>query len=415
MKFPLSRNARLGLAITLLLGAPSSQAAGFNVPEISVAGTALSNALAANPEIHGAVAYNPALAAFHKGTVITAGVNVVHAESTVSPTLGTPADFQGQDNVFIPNLHLTHQWNQDVFLGFSSSLPFGLSTNYPLGTFGTLAAFNPGAPLSAGALQPTKSKVEIVDMAPSVTFKLGQDTAIGVGVDYYWARKVVFDSQDVQNSGDGDGWGLNVSLAHVAGPWSVGASYRSRAVVDIQGTTVFGLLGATPAKAKLVVPWRAQIGIRYKASPALAIEADVSRTGWNSFDTLTISNAISPVVSTNQWDDSNAYRLSATYQLNNAAELRFGYTFDEKASGDAHFSARTADSDRHLFSLGFGLDLGNGLEVEGSYMLVRFTDRNFATTTPFGTYGSDANGTSAYNGNYETTVHIVGLGLSKRF
>lgn len=413
-------------AIALLLGCQYAQASGFSVPEISVAGTATSNALVANPELFGAVPYNPSLAAFHPGTHASGGINVVHAESRVTPAIGTPADFQGQDNVPIPNLQITHQLNDTITLGLGTTVPFGLSTNYPTGTFGVLAAVdpdgptNPGPPptgvvFSAGALQPTESKVEVIDISPTVAFKVGEHSAVAIGIDYYWAKEIVFDAQQVKNNGDGSGWGWNLSASHVAGDLSFGASYHSRAIVDITGTSVIGLAGAAPASAKLVLPWRAQIGVRYRVNPQLALEADVTRIGWNSFNTLRINNAISPVVSTNAWEDANAYRLGGTYDLDDRTQLRFGYTRDMTGSGDDHFSARTADADRHLFSLGIGHKVSKDLELEAAYMLVRFDDRTLATSTAFGTYGSDANGTSAYNGTYETTVHILGVGLRKSF
>lgn len=409
---------RLPLAIaigTVLSG--GALASGFSVPEYSTAGTAMSNALAANTKIHGAVPYNPSLGAFHSGTVVTGGINVVHAESTVTPTIGTAGDFNGQDNVFIPNLHVTHQLNDKVTLGLSTTVPLGLSTAFPLGTFGVLAAVDPdgAGPLAAGALQPTKSKVEVIDIKPTVAFRVSENTAVAVGVNYYWAREIVFDARDVQNNGDGDGWGWNISATHVAGDWTFGASYNSRSEVDIKGTSTFTGIGSAPATATLVVPWRAQIGARYQVSNKLALEADITRTGWNSFGTLTINNAISTVVSTNNWKDVNAYRLGGSYDLNDQTQLRFGYTRDVTGSGDTNFSARTADADRHLFSLGFAHKLSHGFELEAAYMLVKFDDRTLASTAPFGTFGADPNGTSAYNGTYETTVHLLGIGISKKF
>jgi len=409
----------LAVATLLALSTGGAQASGFSVPEISIAGTAMSNALVANHELLGAIPYNPSLAAFHSGTTVSGGINVVHAESEVTPAIGTSNNFQGMDNVFIPMVQVTHQLNDAVTLGFGTSVPFGLSTKYPLGTFGILAALDPGAPLSAGALQPTESKVEIIDIAPTVAFKIGDNTAVAIGADVYWLREVIFDTQDIQNEGDGTGYGWNASISHVAGPWSFGASYHSRSEIDIEGTTTVPLLGGSPASATFIVPWRAQIGVRYQVNKQLAVEADISRTGWNSFQALNINNghpgSLGTISSVNNWDDANAYRLSGSYDLSEQTQLRFGYTRDMTGQGDDFFSARTADSDRHLFSIGLGHDLGDGLQIEASYMLVKFDDRTLATTVPFGTYGSDPNGTSAYNGTYETTVHLLGVGLSKRF
>ncbi len=416
MACKLQHGALIG-AILGLLGTTGAQASGFNIPEISIGGLGTANAVVANPRMLGAVPYNPSLAAFHSGTTLSGGVMVVHAESEVTtappaPLTPVKASFQGKDNVFIPNLSVTHQLNEQLTLAFNTSVPLGLSTQYPVGTFDSIPA-----PLGGPNASPTKSQVEVVDISPSMAFKVGASTGIAVGIDYYWARKVAFDTGSVANKGDGDGWGWNISASHVNGPWSLGASFRSHAQADISGTTSAGGFTFGGTRTTLDIPWRAQIGARYQVDSRLAVEADISRTGWSSFDTLTIRHNApapipNPITSTNHWKDANAYRLGATWQLDEATELRFGYTFDKTAMPTTYFSARTADADRHLFSIGIERQLGDGLAIEAGYMYVRFKDRSLRSTTIPTT---DPNGTLAYNGDYKTTVHLFGLGLSKRF
>jgi len=404
------RRGVLAGAILGLLGTTGAQASGFNIPEISIGGLGTANAVVANPRMLGAVPYNPSLAAFHSGTTLSGGMMVVRADSKVTtapPNAVVSTKFQGRDNVFIPNLSVTHQLNDQFTLAFSTSVPLGLSTDYPVNTFSILGA--------AGS--PTKSQVEVVDISPSMAFKVGSSTAVAVGIDYYWARKVAFDTGSVANKGDGDGWGWNISASHVNGPWSLGASFRSHAQADISGTTSAGGFTFGGTRTTLDIPWRAQIGARYQVDSRLAVEADISRTGWSSFDTLTIRHNApapipNPITSTNHWKDANAYRLGATWQLDEATELRFGYTFDKTAMPTAYFSARTADADRHLFSIGIERQLGDGLAIEAGYMYVKFKNRSLRSTTIPTT---DPNGTLAYNGDYKTTVHLFGLGLSKRF
>ncbi len=399
-------------AILGLLGTTGAQASGFNIPEISIGGLGTANAVVANPRMLGAVPYNPSLAAFHSGTTLSGGLMVVHPESkvtTAARNTPTTASFQGKDNVFIPNLSVTHQVNDQITLAFNTSVPLGLSTQYPPGTFSVL---------STGS--PTKSQVEVVDISPSLAFRVSPSTSVAIGVDYYWVRKIAFDASAIQNKGDGTAWGWNLSATHVNGPWSLGASFRSHAQADISGsTTVTGLGTFGGTKAELDIPWRAQIGVRYQVNPKLAVEADLSRTGWSSFDTLVINTtvpipALQTITSANHWKNTNAYRLGATWQLDDATELRFGYTLDKTAMPTAYFSARTADADRNLFSIGIERKLGNGLAIEAGYMYVKFKDRSLRSATAY-TTGSDPNGTDAYNGDYKTTVHLFGVGLSKRF
>lgn len=402
------------VAVASLLCSGSVQASGFSVPEVSIAGLGASNALVANPELLGAVPYNPSLAAFHAGTTVSGGLVVVHAISkadTEFPNAPGSYEFQGKDNVFIPNLSATHQLNDLLTLSFTTSVPLGLSTQFESGAFSSLNNI-PAPPLNSS---PTKSQVEVVDVSPGLAFRVGENTSVAFGIDYYLARKVAFDTVSVQNKGDGDAWGWNISASHIKGPWSFGASFRSRAAADIDGETTFMGTKFNGTSTTLNIPWRAQAGVRYQVNTALALEFDVSRTGWNSFDDLTIEtqSPAGTIVSRNRWKDTNAYRIGGTYQMNSDTQLRFGYTYDKTGMPDDYFSARVADANRHLFSVGIEKQLGDGLAIEGGYMLVHFTERSHRAagfTEP-----GEVNGSLFYNGDYRTNVHLIGVGLSKRF
>ncbi|WP_287963345.1 porin, partial [Alcanivorax sp.] len=356
------------------------------------------------------------LAAFHGGATLSGGLLLIHPESkvtTATPNAPTTTKFQGKDNVLVPNLSLTYQINNQLTLAFNTSVPLGLSTQYPAGAFSAL-----------GTSSPTKTQVEVVDFSPSLAFRVGANTAVAVGVDYYWVNKVAFNTASLANEGDGTAWGWNISASHVVGPLSFGVSFRSHAKADIKGSeSIGGLLFRTWASTALDIPWRAQVGIRYQVNPQLALEADVTRTGWSSFDVLRIQHGAipsppfpaipNPITSHNHWKDVNAYRLGGTYQLTPDTELRLGYTFDKTGMPDSYFSARIADADRHLFSIGLEKQLGGGLAIEGGYMLVKFRDHTHAATGF--TVAGEPNGSLLYNGKYKSTVHLFGIGVTKQF
>src|SRR5688572_16393822 len=77
MKLP--QTARWSLAAIVFanaigVGLPHPvRAAGFRLPDASIAGLATGNAVVANPEEIGAMPYNPAAMAFHKGTTLAGG------------------------------------------------------------------------------------------------------------------------------------------------------------------------------------------------------------------------------------------------------------------------------------------------------------------------------------------------------
>ena len=409
----LIKQTGLAASITAALGlvGPYAQASGFSVPEISILGLGTSNAVVANTSELGAIAYNPAVSAFHSGLTVSGGLLLVLPSLEVTTVTGNH-ESDGKDVVPIPMFQATYAISDQVTLGLGANAPFGLETDWDAST-----PVFPGFVGTGG--HPTSSKIELVDIVPTVAFKIGPNTAVALGADYYYARKIELSADGIANEGDGDdGWGWNASLVHEMGDWSFGVSYHSSADIDVDGTSEVLLgpfTGATSkATAEVPLPWRAQAGIRYQASAALSVEFDITRTGWSSFDTLVINNAFGGVTSANDWDDANAYRLGAIYQLNPSTQIRFGYSFDETPQPRSLFGARVPDNDRHLFSIGVGHDLGNGLAIEGGYMYVKFKDYTHSVAGA-GPVPGDPNGSALYNGEYESSVHLFGLGVTKAF
>ncbi|MDX1253421.1 MAG: porin [Gammaproteobacteria bacterium] len=230
-------------------------------------------------------------------------------------------------------------------------------------------------------------------------------------------REVKLNTHAAAINGDGGDLGWNAALMHVAGPWSFGASYRSAVTVAMDGK-IDSPQVKSDISADLNLPWMAQIGVRYQATDNLGVEFDIERTGWKKFNQILVnSNANGAILvnNTNGWKSSNAYRLGITYDLNSGTQLRAGYARDLTGQGDDRFTARVPDADRNLFSVGLKQKLANDWAVEAAYMYVKFDDRDYASTVPFGTYGTDPNGTSVYNGKYQSNAHLFGLGVTKKF
>lgn len=390
--------ARGAVTSVSVLLASTAQASGFRIPEVSLSGLGQSNAQVADDKEIGALPYNPAAMSFHEGTNATAGILMVDPNISVTTTTGTH-DSEGRSPAYIPNLYIMGHITEPVTWGLAINSPFGLETKWPSGTF----------PLPAAA-SPTLSKLEMVNINPNMALRFG-NTSVALGVDYYNVLDVNLNTATADVYGDGAEFGYNLAAMHIVGPVTLGASYRSAITVDIDGK-----VNTLDAKTELKLPWMFQMGARYRISAPLAVELDFERTGWSEFDEILITTS-SPLVtirSTNNWEDANAYRLGGSYDVGPNTQLRFGYTFDETGQPDSRFNARIPDADRHLLSVGVKQNVA-GWGLEAGYMYVKFEDRTVTNTAPLGTYGSDANGTSAYNGTYEASVHLLGFGVSKKF
>jgi len=399
-----------------------ADASGFRIPESSIAGMSLSNAVVANNDTPGALIYNPALMSAHEERrTVTLGMMNFKLEAHVDPGVGNETDSEGNDSVRIPNFYYMSRVSPKWAWGLGVDTPFGLETTWPAGTFGTFQV----SP-SVAILEPETSKIEVINISPNASFKIDDHNFLAAGINFYDVRDLTFNTQGIEINGEGRAHGYTLAYYYQRSAWSFGATYRSSVKVDADGSIQDnGFAGGikADASATLEFPSMYQIGIRNQVNNQVAVEFDIERTNWSSFDVLEIKHehpAIpSPIRNTNQWDDTYAYRLGVSYQLNNAWQLRFGYTRDETPQSDNHFSARIPDADRQLYSAGFAYAVKDELEIEAGLMYVKFDDRtidqppgSFVSKLPGDT---EANGTDAYNGKYESNALIIGVGFSATF
>jgi long-chain fatty acid transport protein len=408
---PISPTLQTTSLLCLILLNAQAGASGFRLPETSVAGTALSNAVVANPELPGALPYNPAAAAFQPQGQLVFGAVVVQPNISVEQGAGNVTKSQGDRNVLVPNVFASDHLNEQWSWGIGINAPFGLETRWPDETFAAFAG-------AADPLEPEHSKIEMLNINPNISYRLNKSTSIAVGLDNYRVRKLIFNTQAIAITGKGQSTGWNSSLLHVHDKWSLGLSYRSSVKVQLDGRIDASAIGSTVsnADASITFPSLLQVGARYKINDKFAVELDIERTGWSSFDVIEVNHSSpglpNPISSVNNWKDASAYRLGGTYELSKTSQLRAGYAFDETPGNDAFFSARVPGNDRQTISVGLGHKMADWT-LELAYMYVKADDRRIASITPFA--GGDPNGTNAYNGTYGLSAHLFGVGVNTRF
>ncbi len=429
MSFTIARGATSALvlgALGTLVAWGGAHASGFALPDSSAAGIATTNALVANPEELGAIPYNAAAMGFHGGSSVALGGFVIGPSFSVTTASGKH-DSQGADWTFLPSFQAAIKLADPWRLGLGLHVPFGLETRWPYGTFPLLSQQRNLGPVTLPTgNHPTASKLEILDFVPTLAYRVNDNLSLAVGMDVYWAKTAQLDSNLAELSGDGTGFGFNLSAMYRLNAWTLGASFHSASTIDLDGDYIplnptmvaLGLLQPEQAASlDLDLPWRLQLGLRYEISPTLAAEFDWSHTGWSSFKELEVFGQRSGALifaDTNNWNNASAYRLGLTWQVLPATQLRCGYSYDQAAQDDDYFSARVPDTDRHLFGIGVAQDLGDGFAVEASYLYVMGVDRDYYSSVPY-TRTSGVNGTAAINGDYEMSAHLFGIEVSKTF
>lgn len=419
-------------------GHETALGSGFAVAELSTLGIGTANALVANPDDVGAFAYNPAAMAFHDSSSLALGSLFIGPSFSVKTATGDH-DSHGADWVVAPMVQGAVVINDRWRAGIALNAPFGLESRWGIGNFPELAgettrevqvlpppfpAFSFNVPNGA---EPTASKAEILDLSPTFAFRVTDDFSVSAGLDYYYAKKTKFNSTLMTLSGDGHGYGFNLGALYAAERWSIGAAYHAAATLDIQGqyrptNSTLELLGALPsaqsASLDLNLPWRLQVGARFKLTPQIAVEFDWTRTGWSEFQDITVKGAGGQIIlkDENNWEDASAYRLGFTWQALERTQLRIGYSYDETPQDDDYFSPRIPDNDRHLLGIGIGQDLGQGWQVDLGYMYALFDGKRKITgSRDYAGLGDDINGSTAVAGEYDANAHLIGLELTKTF
>ena len=399
----------LATAFVCFMPVSLTHANGFRVPEISVAGTATANALVANTEELGAVAYNPAMISFHEGKNVMLGFNNVSYDHAVTPDGGTRTEGTGESSFLIPNFLVSTLGDNGIGFALLVNSPFGLETKYPDETF----------PAFAGALdvlEPEISRIKMVNINPNISYKIDENSSVAFGLDFYDVIDLTFNTQNIKINGSGNGVGFNIGYIHKYDNFNLGVSYRSGVTTNLKGTIDYRGAGSSVlgVEAQLRFPSMLQFGVQFHPIENLGIEFDVEHTGWSSFDRISIDNSTgnpAPITSENNWKNTLTYRLGFTYKITSGTKLLFGYSYDETPQPDEYFSARVPDADRQLFSIGASHQFSSW-KLEYAYMYVTVDDRVInSTTAP----GAEPNGTLAYNGKYESEVNLVGLSISTTF
>jgi len=416
----------MGLSTTVLAG-------GFQISEMATRATGMGSAFTAVADDASAAWHNPAGVAFTTGSQLMGGADALvvpgakytpNASSTGVGGAAVTTSTQAASKTFIvPHAYYTYM-HASSGLGASIGVnsPFGLETDWP--TTGPFASKN------------TFSRIRMIMVNPSLVYKIGDHFSIAAGADYAKLANVDLNSTNQLLGGKGDGWGANAGLMYRDDKLSIGASYRSRIRVNIDGTATaqasLRALGGTTSTAttKLTLPDQVNVGIAYRPSDVWLLSADVDWVNWKTYDAIRITynsaayrTALSSLQtavgatatgSTNEprnWKATTAFKFGAEWAYTPRVRTRFGYVFDPTPTTNVDWSPSTPDSDRHIFSFGYSYDFNANATWICFYGYVYFKKRHqtASPTTPAGSPGS------VKNGDYKSQVHLLAASVSYRF
>ena len=361
----INRTLTILFILALVISAPRILLAGGPVHGAKAAamGTAF-DAVADDPS---AILFNPAGLTQIKGSAAYFGVTALKPSTTYTAPLGASETTESQ--IFYP-FHLYAASAMET-----ENLVFGVGLYSPFGIGGR--KWSTTGPTRYAS---TESTIATFSVNPTVAWRVSSRISVAAGADYMRSdmkmQKMIDQSAlgagDAETAikADGAGWGYNAGvLLFPTEDLRIGLAYRSRITVKYSGTmTIDGLspllLGtsqfSSPVSSTSVFPDIYSLGIAYKPTERLVLDADVEVVRWSSFKhaDLDIKQEAPPFITDSStpldWKDSWQYKLGLEYRMSERHFLRCGYAYIKNPVPEQTLEPGNPDADQHAFSIGTG-------------------------------------------------------------
>jgi len=380
------------------------------------------------------------------GHFIAPDASFTNNGSTPSPALPAPPfpallmgpNDDGGVSAFVPNFYWVKTLDDEMKFGLGVQTTFGLATKYDRGWVGRYHA--------------VETELKTININPSIAYQVNDRLSVGGGLDVTLADIIFTSAIDIGaictapalpcpatpqvNDGFADltadnfsdpGFGFNFGLQYEVDMNTVlGLSYRSEIDLEVEGKADFtvpadsavipiatGLFLDSGINAKVTTPASLSLSASRKAGKVTYL-ADITWTGWSSFDELRIvyDNPAQPdTVTTHSWDDTFRYSIGFDYQYSGKMILRSGIAYDETpVPSPERRTARIPGTDRTWLSFGFSYILDDHSSIDMGYSHL-FIDDVGINNTSEQAVPLDA----TLTGTYEAAVDILSFQWNKKF
>jgi long-chain fatty acid transport protein len=441
MPIRLGRIAAL-LAVLVAAATPWSLGSGFHIYEQGSKASGQAVAFTARADDASAVYYNPAALAWLDGRQASFGASAVFIGDTTfdsqmdltgSP-LFTGGTFDMRSNTrYVPHAYYAKGAGDGrVAYGIGVFAPFGLVTEW--------------GPEFDGRFSARESDLQSWIINPNVAYKLSDHWSVAVGVDKIEVElnnfsrnlppsetmpvEALFDLQ-----GDGDDIGWNAALSYKSETWAFGLSYRSGFEIDLNGEAIVSVPLVTPeapagaastlasgpvqqlrqrAFGTLDLPETWAIGVAYLGVEHWELEFDMHKINWSTFEKLPINLSyglevapgvlVQELVAEEDWTDTSSWRFGASRDIGERSQLRFGIYWEDKTIPQRTLRPSIPDSDRTGLSFGYGIQLGETMQIDAYWMHIQTASRS----TTLANFAADS---SVPAGDYESELDLIGVTL----
>ena len=421
-------------SIAVLFAASTSYGAGFALYQGSAAGNADFTSGMTKGGEPGSIYLNPAGITAVEGTQIQFGIINVAPKADfkgTNPYTGQQYKESAKEKIWpIPHAYVTHQLNDDWWLGLGLYTRFGLGAKFDENWFGRYNNYN--------------AEIVSFNINPVVAWKANDWLSLSTGLTIQYfdiTLKQKIDAAglagmrnpndpspspyDIDQSLEADDVGVGVNLGVMVKPMdkvNVGVAYHSRIKQKAEGQAKYkkpapvaammpGLFNDTDAHGRITLPDMVMSAITYDVTEKLSVGVGVTYTAWSTYDELKINfdNPIVPgkssATSKKDWDDAWRYTLGATYAYDDALTFRGSYTFDQSPMNNKHLDYIVPGDDRHIMSISAGYKV-NSWTIDLFYFYEIIEDQKLAVNVASGVMPSES---------VDAQAHSFGLSVTKAF
>ncbi|MBI3903473.1 MAG: outer membrane protein transport protein [Nitrosomonadales bacterium] len=338
-------------AVTSVMLALSGNAAASGFALIEQSASGLGNAYAggaAGAEDASTVFFNPAGMSRLSGKQIVVAAHAITPSAKFTSSAGVASGGDAGSMAIVPNAYFTMEVKPGLKAGLGVNAPFGLQTEYDSNWIGRTQAI--------------KSKIETINVNPSLAYQVNDALSIGVGLDYQHISGELSSSLGLGNTavvkGTDNAWGYNLGvLYNLNASTRIGVAYRSAISYTLHGSVATGIpLNDGPVSLKVKVPDTLSLSAHHQVNDHYAVMADVTFTGWSSFKEVNVVDGTGASLSGNptieNWKDTVRVSVGATYSYSEKWSARAGLAYDQAPVSDAFRTPRIPDNNRTWLAVG---------------------------------------------------------------
>ncbi len=281
----------------------------------------------------------------------------------------------------------------------------------------------------AGRYIVQEERMQTLNIQPALAYEINEHLSIGAGPILAWAHTKRRHAVDVASStvefgeaeykSSGTGFGFNAGLHYIYNNISIGLNYRSMQKIKLNnGTVTYSdipqgavILEGTPSTADyrsaVTLPAMIETGIAYNLNTKFTATFNFSLAQWSKVDAVSfdfVDNKELTFAEGGNYDDCLSFNLGGQYQYNERMVFRAGLVVENSPVKDGYGSPASPDANKFIYSGGVSYLWKQGLTVDGGIMIQNYKSRLESNNVSYN-----------FNGEYKTTLYILGLGISYAF